>query len=74
MGYYSHGADDDEYVHPDGCVGEPSVFLQCPDLAEEEPCQSEDETADCVAELEFGDLRERLAVADDDGANIAEEL
>ena len=70
----AHGDEHDEEVDPDGQVGQRAEFLQRADLAEEEAGQGPHETADGVAELESGGFRERFAVGDDDGADVADEL
>jgi hypothetical protein len=52
---HNHCEDHDEDVHEYSDIGQPSEFLQCSDLAEEHAGDHEDDDANDVAELEFGD-------------------
>lgn len=70
----NHGEDHDEDVHEDCYVGQPSEFLQCSDLAEKHAGHYEDDDADDVAELEFGDDGQSQAVRDCDQGNGQDQL
>ena len=70
----AHGKDNHKHIEPDSGVSEPAVFLQRADLPDDVAAEGPDEAADGVAELELGDLREGLPVADYDYADVEEEL
>lgn len=70
----SHGDENHEQVDVHGGIGQPGKPLQGADLPEEEACKSPHQAADGVTELEFGGFGERLAVRDDDSADVAHQL
>jgi hypothetical protein len=66
-----------EYYHqinPYCCIGKPTVFLKCPNLANTETYDSPDQAADSVTKFELAHLRQRLSVTDDDEAGSTEKL
>jgi hypothetical protein len=70
MGSNSHRSSDNKYIHPDCCIGQPTKLLQRSYLANNKADESKDKAADSIAQLELGDLRQTLTVADDDNPDI----
>lgn len=65
-----HDRQVDEHCH----VRQPTEFLQGSNLAEDESGQGPDQAANGIAQLELDRFRQRLAVGDDDGPDVANEL
>jgi len=72
--HHAHGDEHDEEIEENGKVGQDSEFLECSHLADGKASDSPDETADGIAESELRDLRNGLAVTDDDVSNAEEQL
>ena len=70
----AHGDEHDHKIHPDGGVSQPTVLGKSPHLADTKSNDGPDQTADSVAKLEFGHLRDSLSIADHDQAHVAEKL
>jgi hypothetical protein len=70
----THRDEHDQEIDKHGSICQYAVLLKCADLAK---CKTKDrpnQTADCVAELEFSDLRKRLAIADDNDTHGYQQL
>ena len=70
----AHGDEHDEQIDPHGKVGEPAEFLERSDLAYKEACESPDQAANGVAQLELRGFRKSFTIGDDDDGHIAEQL
>ena len=73
MRHHPHRDEDSEEGAPDGEVGEEAEVLERADLGQAEADDDEQKRADDVAEAEFGDLTDVLAVLDGDLARDEEE-
>lgn len=62
MSHHSHADKHDQEIYKYGPVGEPSEPGQCADLAHCVAHNGPDKTADAVAEVEPGNLRDGLSV------------
>lgn len=54
----------------DGSICQPAILLQGSHLPKEEADESKNKTANCVAELELCDLRQSLAITNNDKTNV----
>ena len=71
---YTHADEHNHQVDEDGSISEPAILLQSSNLADSETDEGPDQTANSVAKSELGNLRDGLAIADDDKADTHEEL
>ena len=74
VSYYTHGEEDDEEIHPDGRIGQPSEILQGSDLSQDHTGEGPDDAEHDEASVEIGDLGQTLAVGDDDNSDVEEQL
>lgn len=79
VGCNSHAEDKDEHVQPDGEVGEPAEALQSSDLANDHTSGHEDDEADDEAKAASAiwtsrDLRDGLAIAENENSHGKEQL
>ena len=74
MCHDSHGSENDEQVDENSSRSQPSQSLQRPDLSNEAARDCADHNADNEAQIELGQLADRLATAEDYEGNVQEEL
>jgi hypothetical protein len=70
----THAYEHYHQINPYCSISGPTVFLECPNLANTETDDSPDQAADSVTKFELAHLRQRLSVADDDEAGSTEKL
>jgi hypothetical protein len=74
MCHHAHADEHDHEIEENRSVGQDPKFLECADLTDTKANERPNETADGIAEFEFGDLGKGLAVADDDITDAEEQL
>lgn len=72
--HHSHSDEHDQEIDENGSICKDPELLERTDLPHKKAANGPNETADGVAKFEFGDLRNSLAVTDDNVADTEEEL